>query len=489
MRIRSHSARPAPQDRSGISHPSSKAHVAVSLPCFFAHFSIRQPAGPRSCRTSLASRIVEWLALVPEAWRFAATSCIGPASAYHWRMKEMLDIAIVGGGLVGSSLAIALDGCGFRVALIEAALPKVSEQPSYDERNLALARASINALEALGVWAHTENRATPIERIHVSRRGEFGAVKLDAAKLGLPKFGAVLPARELGNALLHRLDECQALTRVAPAQLTAIESAPDSIELHVREGDNERRLSTRLLVGADGTGSFVRSHFGIGVQRTDYEQSALVTTVTTEHALDGRAFERFTDTGPVALLPLGQHRAGLVLTVASGDAERVAALDDADFIGLVHERFGYRAGRLSRPGRRKPYPLARLLADALIAPRTVLVGNAAQTVHPLGAQGFNLGLRDAMTLSELLIAAKQFNADPGNPHLLARYVERRTRDREATTSFSDDLVRLMGNEFPPLRVLRSLAFVALDQLKPLKRRVALRGMGFRGDVSQLGLTR
>lgn len=404
-------------------------------------------------------------------------------------MNEMHDIAIVGGGLVGSSLAIALEGCGFRVVLIEAALPKASEQPSYDERNLALARASINALEALGVWAYTKNQAAPIERIQISRRGDFGTVKLDAAKLGLPTFGAVLPARELGNALLHRLDECHGLIRIAPAQLTAIESHPETIDLCVREGNAERRLSTRLLVGADGTGSFVREHFGIGVRRTDYAQSAIVTTVTTGRALDGGAFERFTDSGPVALLPRGRHLGGLVLTVASEDAARVAALDDAAFIAFVHERFGYRAGRLSRPGQRKPYPLARLLADSLTAPRMVLIGNAAQTVHPLGAQGFNLGLRDALSLSELLIEAKQADADPGCAEMLARYVERRRPDREATTSFSDDLVRLMGNDSPPLRALRSLGFAALDRLTPLKRRVALRGMGFRGDVSQLGLSR
>ncbi|HET9033593.1 MAG TPA: 2-octaprenyl-6-methoxyphenyl hydroxylase [Dokdonella sp.] len=401
----------------------------------------------------------------------------------------MHDIVIVGGGLVGSSLAIALDGCGFRVALVEAALPKVSEQPSYDERNLALARASINALTALGVWAHTKGQAAPIERIHISRRGEFGAVNLVADELGLPAFGAVLPARELGNALLHRLDACQSLERIAPAQLTAIESTADTIELSVREGERERRLSTRLLVGADGTGSFVRGHFGIGVQRTDYVQSAFVTTLTTEKPLDGRAFERFTDSGPVAMLPCGRHQAGLVLTVPTEDSDRVAALDDTAFIALVHERFGYRLGRLSRPGKRKPYPLARVLADRLTAERMVLVGNAAQTVHPLGAQGFNLGLRDALSLSELLIAARQENSDPGNADLLQRYVERRTPDREATTSFSDDLVRLMGNKSAPLRVLRSLGFVALERLTPLKRRVALRGMGFRGDVSQRALSR
>jgi 2-octaprenyl-6-methoxyphenol hydroxylase len=408
---------------------------------------------------------------------------------YHGQMDDLHDIAIVGGGLVGSSLAIALEDCGYRVALIEAAMPQVSEQPSYDERNLALARASINALQALGIWAHTNAQAAPIERIHISRRGDFGAVHLDAAKLGLPAFGAVLPARELGNALLRRLDECRSLTRIAPAQVTGIESRDDAIELSLREADKERSVSTRLLVGADGTASFVRGHFAIGVQRTDYAQSAFVTTLTTERALDGMAYERFTDSGPVALLPLGKHRAGLVLTVPADDAERVAGLDDAGFLALVHERFGYRVGRLSKPGRRKPYPLARVLADALIANRTVLVGNAAQTVHPLGAQGFNLGLRDALTLSELLIEAKLSDADPGDVGMLRRYVERRTPDRDATTAFSDDLVRLMGNSSLPLRALRSLGFTALDRLTPLKRRTVLRGMGFRGDVSELALSR
>lgn len=404
-------------------------------------------------------------------------------------MSEHHDIVIVGGGLVGSSLAIALDGCGFRVALIEAAAPRIDAQPSYDERNLALARASINALQSLGVWTHTGHRAAPIQRIHISRRGSFGSIRLDAAELDLPEFGAVLPARELGNALLLRLDECHALTRIAPGQLLAIEPDVDQVGLLLRDADGERRLSTRLLVGADGTESLVRGSFGIGTHRTDYVQSAIVTTVTTPKPLDGLAFERFTESGPVALLPLGQNRAGLVLSVATADVQAVASLEDEPFLDFVHERFGFRAGRLTRPGQRKPYPLKRVLADALIAQRMVLVGNAAQTVHPLGAQGFNLGLRDALTLAELLVAAKAQDSDPGSSELLENHVRRRMPDRLATTSFSDELVRLMANEFLPLRLLGSLAFAGLDRLAPLKRRVALRGMGFRGDVSQRALTR
>ncbi len=403
-------------------------------------------------------------------------------------MNETLDVLIIGGGLVGASLAIALDGAGLRVALAEAAPLRVDRQPSYDERNLALARASVNALEALGVL-DAATPGIPIQRIHVSRRGDFGAARLDAAALGLPLFGAVVPARELGNALLRRLDTCRELERIAPAKAIAIDVGADTVEVTLRSGDTTQRLRTRLLVGADGTDSFVRGALGIDATRHDYAQSAFVTTLTTEKPLDGTAYERFTDSGPVALLPLGERRAGLVLTVPAEDADRVATLDDAAFIAFVHERFGYRAGRLSRPGKRKPYPLARMLAARTTAMRTVLVGNAAQTVHPIGAQGFNLGLRDALTLAELLREAATAHSDPGAAALLARHVERRAPDRDATTAFSDDLVRLMGNDFLPLRLLRSLGFHALDRIPPLKRRFALRSMGFRGDVPALSLLR
>lgn len=402
-------------------------------------------------------------------------------------MNETLDVLIIGGGLVGASLAIALDGAGLRVALAEAAPPRVDLQPSYDERNLALARASVNALEALGVL-DAVTPATPIRRIHVSRRGDFGAVRLDAAELGLPAFGAVLPARELGNALLRRLDDCKELVRIAPAKAVAIEVGADAVEVELQSGDTTRRIRTRLLVGADGTESFVRGALGIDVVRHDYAQCAFVTTLTTEKLLAGAAYERFTDSGPVALLPLGERRAGLVLSVPAAMAAEVAALDDAAFIAFVHKCFGWRAGRLSRPGKRKPYPLARMLAARTTAARTVLVGNAAQTVHPIGAQGFNLGLRDVLTLAELLCEAHVARDDPGGAELLTRYVEHRAADRAATTSFSDDLVRLMGNDFLPMRALRSLGFHTLDCITPLKRHFALRSMGFRGDVPTLSLT-
>ncbi len=403
------------------------------------------------------------------------------------------DVLIVGGGLVGASLAIALDGSGLRAALVEAVAPQAAgparrAQPSYDERNLALARASVNALGALGVWKHVAPQATGIRYVHVSRQGEFGAARFDAAAHGLDAFGATLPARELGNGLLARLDTCGNLARHAPAQLRAIASEPDAVVATLVTPDGEQRLRTRLLVGADGTASFVRVAIGIQTDNVDYAQTAFVTTVTPERTMDGCAYERFTATGPVALLPLSERRAGVVLTVPTADAARVAALDDAGFIDLLHERFGYRLGRLTRPGRRVSYPLQRVMAQRLVAPRAVLVGNAAQTLHPIAAQGFNLGLRDALTLAELLDEQAQANGDAGDAGLLQRYAERRHEDRTGTAAMSDGLARWTANEALPLKLLRSLGLVALDRVAPLQQAVVARGMGFRGTVPRLALS-
>ena len=398
---------------------------------------------------------------------------------------EVVDILIVGGGLVGASLGIALDGSGLRVALAEAAPPKVDLQPSYDERNLALARATVNALQALGVWAHCGARAMPIRKVHVSRRGEFGVVRLDAARHGLAAFGATLPARELGNGLLARLDACRGLMRCAPAKLTAIARTDGAIVATLATADGERTLRTRLLVGADGTASFVRTELGIEAETHDYAQTAFVATITPQRAPD-YAYERFTATGPIALLPLTQGRAGVVLTVPAADANRIAALDDAGFIELLHERLGWRLGRFSRPGRRVSYALHRMCAQRLVAQRAVLVGNAAQTLHPIGAQGFNLGLRDALILAEMLI---DHGGDPGAPALLTGYARRRHEDREGTAAASDALARWTANESPPLKLLRSVGLLALDRIAPLQAALVRRGMGFRGRVPRLALSK
>lgn len=394
-------------------------------------------------------------------------------------------VLIVGGGLVGASLAIALDAAGVAATLVESAAPRADAQPSYDERNLALARATVNGLAAIGVWRHAVDQATPIRQVRVSRAGEFGTARLDADQQGVDALGWTLPARELGTALLRRLDECTQLTRLAPATLSALDPLPDGWRAQVRVGDEVRSIDASLLVGADGTHSFVRSQLGIGADQHDYRQTVFVCTVTPQRDHANRAWERFADEGPVAVLPLAQRRCGLVLTVASDEAGAVAALDDAAFIELAQRRFGWRLGRLTRPGKRHPYAIHRVAATQLTGPRAVLIGNAAQTVHPIGAQGFNLGLRDALTLAEMVAAA----SDPGDRDLLARYAARRAPDREGTMAMSHGLIQLACLPQPLLAPLRSLALLACDRLAPLQRAVARRGMGFRGEPPRAVLER
>jgi 2-octaprenyl-6-methoxyphenol hydroxylase len=390
-------------------------------------------------------------------------------------MREHTDILIVGGGLVGASLAIALDAAGCRATLVEAAAPRAPGQPHYDERNLALARATVNALSNLGVWKHAQG-AMPITRLHVSRVGEFGAARLSAREAGVDALGATLPARELGQALEQRLGECRHVTRLMPAKLEALDPLAEGWCATLRINGELREIETKLLIGADGTHSFVRAQAGIAADEHDYAQSLIVCTITPERDADGCAYERFSDEGPVALLPLSGRRCGLVLTVSSDRAEGVLALGDDAFATSAQRRFGWKLGRLTRPGKRQAHQACRVLAQSLIAPRAVVVGNAAQTVHPIGAQGFNLGLRDALTLAELITQAD----DPGAPELLREYATRRKEDREGVLAFGHGLVSLACLPQPAFAPLRSLALIAFDSVPPLKRALARRGMGWRG---------
>jgi 2-octaprenyl-6-methoxyphenol hydroxylase len=394
-------------------------------------------------------------------------------------MTQRTDILIVGGGLVGASLALALDAAGHPATLLEAA--PVRTEPAADgddnDRNLVLARASVNALEVLRAWPRLEASTGTIRRVEVSRAGEFGKLWMTAEDAGVETLGRVVPGRVLGTALQHRLAACRHIQRMAPAKLLALSPVDQGWQARVAVAGEERDIEARLVVGADGSDSLVRAQVGIGAREHDYGQSLFVCTVACERELPDWAFERFTDEGPVALLPLPNQRRGLVLTVSAGRHEEVAALDDAAFMSLAQRRFGWKLGKLSHPGKRYTHRIRRVLADAVTAPRAVLVGNAAQTVHPIGAQGFNLGLRDALTLAESVAAAD----DPGASALLNEYAARRQPDREGVLAFSHGLVALGCLPQPALAPLRSLAMLALGGLPPLRHAVARRGMGFRGE--------
>jgi len=392
------------------------------------------------------------------------------------------DVLIVGGGLVGASLAIALDAQGLDVGLVEAA-PTGALPPVFDQRNLSLAEASLNALQALGVLPLLRAPTGPIRRIHVSRSGDFGRIRLDAALRHIPCL--LLTASEGKNAEIESLDAgADAFviknedTSLVIARLGAI------IRGHVRIADaaGERVLRAKLLVAADGARSTVRDALGIGADEHDYGQTLFVARLRTQRAPEGTAYERLTDHGPTALLPRGDGHYGLVHGVPRDEVEAVAALDDAAFLARVQDAFGWRAGRFLAVGPRSAYPMQRAIADALVAPRAVLVGNAAQAIHPLGAQGFNLGLRDALTLAECIAGQP---ADPGAEAVLRTHAARRAEDRRRTVAFSDGLARLTANDAPLLRPLRSAGLVAGDAMGWLQGWLVGGAMGYRGDVPAL----
>jgi 2-octaprenyl-6-methoxyphenol hydroxylase len=390
------------------------------------------------------------------------------------------DIVIVGGGLVGASLALALERSGLDVAMVEAT-PAARLPEVFDQRNLSLAEASTNALDALGVLAALRTPSGEIRRIHVSRRGDFGRVLLRAEDYGREAFGRVVVARDLGDALEARLQALSNLHRYRPARFLGLgESDGEWRRIRIADDSGERTLATRLLDAADGSDSAVRNALGVAAQRHDYGQRLFVARLRSERAPDGTAYERFGDHGPIALLPRGDRHYGLVHAVAEGEADEVVALDDAAFLERVQHAFGWRAGRFLDVGPRSAYPAQRIVADVLHAPRAVLVGNAAQSLHPVGAQGFNLGLRDALTLAEML-EAEGIDAISGD--LLQRYAQRRREDRERTLAFSDGLARFTANE--DLSALRALGWFAADRSPSLQARLVGGAMGYRGDVPAL----
>jgi 2-octaprenyl-6-methoxyphenol hydroxylase len=394
------------------------------------------------------------------------------------------DVAIAGGGMVGLSLAAALAPLPLSVAVIEPVAPDASLQPSFDARTTALSAGSRRVLEGIGVWAGIAAAATPIRRIHVSERGAFGFARLTAGEQGVAALGYTIENRLLGAALRER---CAGIARLTQVGASARELAPaeGGLRLVSDRGDG---IVARLVVAADGAQSALRKALGIEATVSDYVQQAVIAHVDTERFHDYTAYERFTPEGPIAVLPIGEGRSAVVWTLAPEPARRALELDDDKFIAELQQAFGTRLGRFTRVGRRQAYPLALTRADRLTAARAVIVGNAAQGLHPVAGQGFNLGLRDVAALAELLAedcAARGNAADPGATALLQRYAEWRRPDREAVIRFTDSLVRGFGMPLASLRALRATGLLAFDLLRPVKQEFARRTMGLAGRQPRL----
>lgn len=387
---------------------------------------------------------------------------------------ETTEIAIVGGGLVGASLALALQAGartrGWRIRLIEPHLPGGEYQPSYDARSSALSHGTRLIYQRLGVWERIAERAEPILEIHVSERGRFGATRLEACREGVPAFGHVVENAWIGHCLWQALDDT-VVQCDCPAEVRRMDAEAEGWRLSLSGG---RQLACRLAVLADGGRSALREQLGIAVDRQGYGQSALIANVTPSQPHRGQAFERFTDAGPMALLPLSDNRCALVWTRPEADAQRLAMLDPSAFLAELQQVFGYRLGAFRQVGERLLYPLALVEAREQVRRGLVVLGNAAHSLHPVAGQGYNLSLRDASALADALLDSP---AAPGDPQTLRRYLDGQRLDQWLTVGFSDQLVRLFGNAGALLSLGRNLGLIALDLLPPAKHRFALQAMG------------
>ena len=395
------------------------------------------------------------------------------------------DVVIVGGGMVGASLAIALSATSLRIAVLEAVPFRSSSQPSYDDRAIALSFGTHRIFAGMGLWQALQAEITPIESIHISDRGRFGFTRLDSRDEGVAALGYVAISRAMGVVLAERLQQLPNVTLLCPAAVTGVVSGSDHAEVTVDYEGVMRCLHARLVVAADGASSQVREWFGIDTRRWDYGQTAVITNITPQRPHLNRAFERFTDSGPLALLPMSDNRCSVVYTVRSDHAEEVTALDDAAFLQSLQERFGSRLGEFLRVGARRAYPLQLVRAREHVRPRLALIGNAAHTLHPVAGQGFNLGLRDVAVLAEVLSDAAVAGRDIGALEVLQDYAKWRRRDHMKMIAFTDGLARIFANPLSPVRALRNAGMLAVDLLPPLKHVLTRHTMGLAGKLPRL----
>lgn len=405
-------------------------------------------------------------------------------------MKQHYDIVIVGGGMVGASLACALlqvtEKLGLQIAIVEAfpmTKSALEYQPSYDARATALAYGSRSLYESMGLWDTLREHLSPIKQIHVSDKGHFGVTRLNAKEESVPALGYVVENHWLGRVLWDRLQqpEVNNVEFIAPAEVTHIGTGADFMSVTIQLDGVEHTLSSELVVMADGGRSELREKMGIGYSQTTYEQHAVVANVSPDRDHGDIAYERFTDSGPMALLPLetqgGDYRCGLVWTVPNDQIEEILSLDDQAFLAKLQERFGYRAGNFIKVGERASYPLKLVLADEQVRRGLVILGNAAHALHPIAGQGYNLALRGVVALADQIIQARQAGLKLGDLDVLQKFYNQQRVDQQKTIGFSDQTMKLFSNDSPLLALGRNVGLQVLDVCPPARTLFARAAMG------------
>ena len=398
------------------------------------------------------------------------------------------EVIIVGGGMVGLSLALMLAKAKIAVKLLEAIqYPNYEDadlapyHSSFDARNSALSRRSVQIYQELGLWDVLQQHATPILQVHITEQGSFGKARLLAEQEKVENFGQVIENAWLGRVLLTQVRQQPLIELIDGVQVTALTQDQDYAYIEALRGQQPLSLQAKLLIAADGRDSFCRQALGIGVDEHDYDQVAIVTTVQTSKPHQQVGFERFSPLGPLALLPLpGEYRRSVVWPVKKGtEQEWLGDDNDQHFLAALQQAYGDRAGKFQKTGKRFSYPLSQVLAEKQASGRVVLMGNAAHTIHPVAGQGFNLCMRDAYVLVRSLTEQLAKSSDIGEPRMLLAYEAARLTDQQRVIKFCDSVVRGFSNQNPILKLLRNTGLIAFDVIPGVKPLVANYAMGLK----------
>ncbi|MHA7891347.1 FAD-dependent monooxygenase [Acinetobacter baumannii] len=397
-------------------------------------------------------------------------------------------VIIVGGGMVGLSLSLMLAKANIAVKLLEAVkYPNYDDQnvapyhSSFDARNTALSRRSVQIYQKLGLWDALQQHATPILQVHITEQGSFGKARLIAEQEKVESFGQVIENAWLGRVLLTQVRQQPLIELIDGVQVTALTQDAEKVHIEAQRADEVLKLESKLLIAADGRDSFCRQAMGVGVDVHDYDQVAIVTTVQTSKPHEHVGFERFSALGPLALLPLpGEYRRSVVWPVKKGtEGEWLGEENDQHFLDALQKTYGDRAGKFEKTGKRFSYPLSQVLAHKQAVGRVILMGNAAHTIHPVAGQGFNLCLRDADVLLRYLVNQLSTSDDIGNPDNLLAYEQARLSDQQRVIKFCDTVVRGFSNQNPLLKLIRNTGLIAFDVIPGVKPLVANYAMGLK----------